>query len=426
MFNGDDICSLLQTLYSDNQSPWHGYDEDANGTMISVTLHNDSFVEGRLSGPPSVLDDVKFYLAGVANPMVCAFGLIGNIFNVLVLSRRRMKATMQNAVEQSAHTGLIALAVSDALYCASGLLTGLLSRSQTAFTERSVWLYSKIYGPYFQNTFMHTGTWLTVIMAAGRYTAICRPIEARYLLSTNCTRTAVVVTFVLWSVLELPILWTYQIVVLDCPPSDVIFLLDQGPFVVNGQLKTAFTYVWALLGFLLPVLLLAYCNVHLVRALRESHNIRRLYHVSARVTSCGSRVTPTLVAIVCMFLVLICPSELLHFYYYAAHPNNVEIVTTAIVATNVLQTINYAFNFVLYCIVNAHFRETWKELIYCTAIAGCQSPAVVMAGKESADVGRQCQTSPASTAAVAAASSPQSYVLNRCAAQTPPTAETAM
>ena len=38
-------------------------------------------------------------------------------------------------------------------------------------------MYAQLYGPYLQNIFMHTGCWLTVIMAAGRYAAICRPLQ---------------------------------------------------------------------------------------------------------------------------------------------------------------------------------------------------------------------------------------------------------
>ena len=131
-------------------------------------------------------------------------------------------------------------------------------------------------------------------------------------------------------------------------------------------MKIAFTYLWSVLGFLLPVITLAYCNIHLVRALRESRRIRRLYRcTTTRATSCGSRVTPTLVAVVCMYILLISPAELLQFYYYAVQQESVELFNTAIVATNVLQTMNFAFNFVLYCIVNVHFRETCKELVYC-------------------------------------------------------------
>ena len=145
----------------------------------------------------------------------------------------------------------------------------------------------------------------------------------------------------------------------------------------------AFTYVWSLLGFALPVLTLIYCNVHMVRALRESYRMRRLYVFNARAaTSCGSRVTATLVAVVCMYLVLITPSELLQFYYYVVRRESVELFNTAIVAANVLQTMNFAFNFVLYCIVNVHFRETWKNLMFCAFCQRWRGRAVGMRGRD--------------------------------------------
>jgi len=44
--------------------------------------------------------------------------------------------------------------------------------------------------------------------------------------------------------------------------------------------------------------------------------------------------TPTLVAVVCMYLVLITPSELLQFYYYTVRPDTVELFNTVTVAAN--------------------------------------------------------------------------------------------
>lgn len=162
-----------------------------------------------------------------------------------------------------------------------------------------------------------------------------------------------------------------QVSELECE-NEIIYILDHGKFVLNGAVYMTFIYVWSLLGFVLPVLMLIYCNVHMVRALRESYRLRRLYAVSARVaTSCGSRVTPTLVAIVCiyllvcMYLVLITPSELIQFFYYVVRRESAELFSTAIVATNVLLTMNFAFNFLLYCIVNVHFRATLRQLVCC-------------------------------------------------------------
>lgn len=177
-----------------------------------TTAENSSF--SQLNAGDPLLEAVKYILAGIVNPALCLFGLVGNVFNVLVLSRRRMKAAMDcTAMEQAAHVGLIALAVSDALYCISSLFKALISWPQTVFRrEHIVLMYAQIYGPYLQNTFMHTGSWLTVIMAAGRYAAICRPLHARYLLGVRSTVLAVAITFAVWTLLELPILWTYGVI----------------------------------------------------------------------------------------------------------------------------------------------------------------------------------------------------------------------
>lgn len=80
-----------------------------------------------------------------------------------------------------------------------------------------------------------------------------------------------------------------------------VYILDLGQFVTRDRANTAFTYVWSLIGFVLPVLTLIYCNGHLLRALRESRRMRRMYVVNTRMpTTCGNRMTPTLVA-VCIY-----------------------------------------------------------------------------------------------------------------------------
>ena len=79
----------------------------------------------------------------------------------------------------------------------------------------------------------------------------------------------------------------------------------------------------------------------------------------------GAHITPTLIAIVCAFLILVSPSEIIHFYYYTIQHDQVEAFNMAIAVTNMLQTINFSLNFLLYCVVNAQFRDTWKGLMYC-------------------------------------------------------------
>jgi len=211
----NELCPYVSALINKPEmmtSKWFELTDD----NFTQTINNLFVVNG--SSTPDIsdptLETIKYILAGVVNPTLCLFGLVGNVFNVLVLSRQRMKTAMDcSAMEQAAHVGLIALAVSDVLYCISALLKALVSRQQSAFRQEHVMLmYAQLYGPYLQNTFLHTGSWLTVIMASGRYAAICRPLHARYLLGVPSTLLAVAITFISWTLLQLPVIWTYEVI----------------------------------------------------------------------------------------------------------------------------------------------------------------------------------------------------------------------
>ncbi|ELU17853.1 hypothetical protein CAPTEDRAFT_212238 [Capitella teleta] len=308
--------------------------------------------------------DLRFYLYGVINPIFCVMGIIGNALNILVLTRRRMQESMDCTMEKAAQTGLVALAASDMLYCITALFNEFFGGNQTLFMGRNIWMFAQIYGNYVQNIFMNSSTWLTVIMAAGRYAAICRPLHARYLVGITATRIAVLSTFLTWILLQLPTVWRHSVAEIECY-GQTVYILDEGVFITNLKLRMTFSYLWSVFGYFIPVLILAYCNVHLIKALRESNRMRRLYRVSPRGPSAGSRITPTLVAIVCMFLLLVSPSEILQFFHYTVSGQEFEAFNIALVFSNMLLTVNFAFNFVLYCIVNVHFRETWKEVVFC-------------------------------------------------------------
>lgn len=367
-----DACAAIprqpqfsQRHSSENQSHWSLSSSGTDNFRVKV---NESTAAAAAETDQVTRNLVDFVFLQIVIPMLCSFGLVGNVLNVIVLSRGRMKAAMSSAIERSSRAGLIGLAVSDMLCCSSSLVVDLFGRERTLFFPYDPRLYVLVYGPYFQNTFIKTSTWLTVLLAVERYLAICRPIHARYMVDARTTRAAIFFTFVLAGLLELPTIWTYAIIHFDCKESTQFYMVDQGPLVTERHLKTIFTYVWAALGFLAPAAVLIYCNVHLIGALRRSYLMGRLYraNVKSSFAVASNRLTLTLISIVCMFLILVTPSELVHLFFYAVTDHDKHKVTSmVIVFTNVLHTVNFAFNFILYCIVNVQFRETWKDVVLC-------------------------------------------------------------
>ncbi|GFN75191.1 orphan G-protein coupled receptor 51 [Plakobranchus ocellatus] len=61
-------------------------------------------------------EQVKWAIMEVTVPLVCALGLVGNLLSLVVLTTEKLHRTLTK-MEVSAHIGLIALAVSDFLFC---------------------------------------------------------------------------------------------------------------------------------------------------------------------------------------------------------------------------------------------------------------------------------------------------------------------
>jgi len=77
------------------------------------------------------------------------------------------------------------------------------------------------------------------------------------------------------------------------------------------------TYIWAYftVAIVLPLVMLAFCNIRLVNRLHQSQQFRRTAQHCANdeFHTAGRAVTMTLIAVVLMYVVLVAPGEILTF-----------------------------------------------------------------------------------------------------------------
>ena len=251
---------------------------------------------------------------------------------------------------------MMVLAASDFLFC-------LVTISGTYLPETFVWYekdftyYHHLYGNFLQNTFIKLSTWFTVILAVSRYVVVSNPIRARQYIRCIHTVIAILTCTVIWILLHIPLTYTWKVITIHCPVQTV-YLVISGKFTKDKVLNSIFTYIWGLLGFILPIVILAYCNFKLIHSLRLSTKLRNQSHKGQRSDSNNQKlITVTLVSIVCMFFVLVLPSELVFFYGEIAKSGFNKTYRMVHVTSNLLQTINFSMNFVLYCCVNQYFRK---------------------------------------------------------------------
>ena len=290
------------------------------------------------STTPAYIENPEYVLNRFVIPLIGFFGVLANVFNLVVLRRRYNKRLLENG-EQTVLVILAGLAVSDILFCLGVLPRAFCQGFQSAFEGRSLLMYYELYGLYFQNVFIRTSTWLTVLIAATRYVAICYPLKTRLCYGTTATCCFVLTSFFVWLAFMAPLLWTYRVhVSRSIDNATTIYVLDIGDFQMDVPRKLTFTYAWAIVGYFLPVAVLAFCNVCLIRALQRSSRLRKL---SARYCSANcrqsSRITVTLIVLTLAYVVFMSPSEILVFYDAAVAPAFERSMELAIVCTNVLQ-----------------------------------------------------------------------------------------
>ena len=271
-------------------------------------------------------------------------------------------------MEKGATFGLLSLAGCDLIFCVFTIFDTFFLKDTMGYRERNISFYINIYGAFIQNILIKTSTSFTVIMAVSRHVAICYPMQARQYMQLKHTASAIIVSFIFWILLHIPLLWSWDIITISCPMQGELTILNIGKLVTNKALHMSFTWLWAILGFFLPVIILAYCNVRLISSLRKS---KRLHITNTNNDSLETlhgiqdRISRILVAMVVMFFLCVAPSEIYHFIIELSSRKRQINYHAAMVICNLLQVINFSSNFLLYCTLNSTFRKLALHLIFC-------------------------------------------------------------
>lgn len=337
-----------------------------NGTNLLDYINNGTGKEqyANRTSQLQTLKQIYYCLYSIVIPAVCVFGFFGNILNIAVFSKKKMCRTLDD-IEYCTTIFLIALAISDMMFCICTFPNSLIDNNQTCYSRYDFQLYYKMYSLFAINTFIMSSTLLTVCTAIMRYTAICHPFQSRQFISFKKTVAAVIIVFMFSAAFNIPAIWYYSIEEADCMKPGKYVALRQEMF----QDKT-FMYshrlTWAICGNFVPLILLLYCNIRLVKALHTSQQLRLLHsRDNAGCLSAHRRINITLITIIILFFVLVAPSEIAKFISILSSKSTTKSYTYLLVSmiTNTLQCINFSVNFVLYYIIIVPFRKTLHEFV---------------------------------------------------------------
>ena len=215
--------------------------------------------------------------------------------------------------------------------------------------------------------FMLTSTWITVVMALMRYLGICHPFSSRKIEGPIFAKVAYATVFVVSVIVTLPSFFMFKTVKTMGIGTEALFIMDIGIIDQSSSIGQGFIWGKALFGIFIPMAILSFCNLLLIRVLRKSYRMRQQFRVPNAGSNNSNRITLTLIIIMMAFLILVFPSEMMDLVHdhIDKEADQIEILLTVRSFANVFQIINFAFNFILYYVINVHFRGMLLQMLPC-------------------------------------------------------------
>ncbi|KAI0213272.1 hypothetical protein LSAT2_001710 [Lamellibrachia satsuma] len=333
-------------------------------TFNNTTVDFGGYGNENLSQDELNYKSVSYYCITILHPVIYTIGVTGNVMNLVVFTRQRMRHGKSD-IEKAATTGLIFLAVSDMMYCLTGLMTHFLHPFSNDGSAASVFVHHyRNYTPAILNTFQFISTWLTVTVAMERYFAVTYPFMARQIANPKRTAILGMAVYIVSILFNIPLFLHYKIV-RHVANGQTFYIPIPGPL----PQTLAYTITWSALGILVPLVTLAFCNVRFLVVIYRSQarfTPNNACSDSSRRNPILNSTTVTLVSIICLFILLVCPAMVVKFI-----GNFVKQLSDAsyyqfqltLVITNTMLAVNFAVNFLLYCYALRDFRKTLANMI---------------------------------------------------------------
>ncbi|KAK7087045.1 G-protein coupled receptor activity protein [Halocaridina rubra] len=298
----------------------------------------------------------RFVMYGVFLTIIGLLGLAGNIISITILSRPKMRSSINCC--------LIGLTSFDMIVTSTSILMFAIPEI-TEFTGTLAWYSNGVYQRvtpvvYALGLTAQTGSvYLTVTVTMERYVAVCRPLRARSLCTYGRAK-IYVVAVALFSVLyNLPRFWevTYQ----ECIMPDDRFVivvpssLRQNPFYIQIYIM----WMYLLIMYLVPFLSLLIFNSFIYKEVRAANHERQRL----------SRLERKEIGLAVMLLVVVTVFFLCNVLAFIL--NVLELLDISVdnltITSNLLVTVNSSVNFIIYCIFGQKFRKLFLKM-FCSQI----------------------------------------------------------
>lgn len=308
----------------------------------------------------------NFWMGVYIPAFVCILGIIGNILSFIVLS--------YNKGNYPTFFSLKALAAWDILLLFTALWVQVVPITCTTLQETGTFCMcievSRIYlWPVICIAQMNS-IWLTVIISAERYRAICCPLRSVGCQSYNRVRCSVLVLFVISIIYNFPRFFEYRPAEALDENNKTIYYPGDTALRLNLVYRYLYnTALYCVVMYIIPLVTLAFLNYNLVRQMRAA--TRRWAELN-RLQQREFKATSIPICIVVLFS-LTGSQSLVSFVLDSVFVHEyIEWMQRYTAVANLLVIINSAANFIIFYIFGSKFRALLRRLCACGFTAQAQ------------------------------------------------------
>jgi hypothetical protein len=310
---------------------------------------------------------------GYVGMIVCMFGILANILNIVILTKKNMQ-TSTNCI-------LTGLAVSDLLTMSSYLPFAyhfyvmypgpVTNPDKNAFG----WMAFMMFNALFTATTHTVSIWIGVVLAIFRYIYVRLSTEGYITCSMPRAKIAVITVYLCSIIICIPNYCSLTLEeMIDKKTNRTFYMLKS----INKTNEASHTlmninlWTYAILAKIVPCILMSIFGGILLFTLQIAKRKGRLLHKHNRVSDSfrnrmreHSRTTRMLVAVILLFLVTELPQGVLLVISIMKSSFFLEVYTPLGDLMDAFALINNSINFILYCSMSKSFRDHFIDIICC-------------------------------------------------------------
>ncbi|KAI8126825.1 hypothetical protein FF38_03110 [Lucilia cuprina] len=339
-----------------------GYRSDVNAAVaagavgvIGDNLRDDLYI----TNEDPRTEALREYSYGIILPIICALGIIGNVLNLIVLTRRNMRGTAYIYMRAYSTAALLAI-----VFAIPFGIRMLVHKDRGQWEEFGPAFYTAHLELFLGNGCLGVGVMMLLILTIERYVSVCHPSFTRPVMGPPGL--IVFLTTMITFVIYLPSVFRGELIkcVLQTDGRFVYFRRDN-----NAFLRTIFYSIYKVmlevLFKLIPTVLIAGLNLRIMMVYRQTCEKRRKM-TSSRASYIKDaeerRLFLLLGSTSILFLVCVSPMAILHMTIASEVLPSFSFQVFRALA-NLLELTNYSITFYIYCLFSEDFRNTLMRTI---------------------------------------------------------------